>query len=113
MSTRQQSDELLLRSILDAIDSIAQHQKSQAPNYTVNKAVVFELICIGEACKKTSQEIQYKYPEVEWGEIISARNKMVHDYLEIDYKIVWNIVENHLPDLRPKIEAIIQKEWSK
>jgi len=41
------------------------------------------------------------------------RNVAVHDYLGIDWKIIWDIVEKDLPALQPKIQRILEKALGK
>ena len=37
--------------------------------------------------------------EKEWLRMIGFRNTLVHDYLEIDRSIVYDILQNHLKDI--------------
>jgi uncharacterized protein with HEPN domain len=39
----------------------------------------------------------------------ATRNKMIHDYFGIDYDIVWDIIENKIPDLDQFINEIINE----
>ena len=105
------SQEAYLRSIIDAIDRIAAHQNSNAASDTMNRAIVFEIVSIGEACSKLSSSLREKYPSVAWAKIIGTRNRLVHGYIEIDFVVVGNIVKNFIPEFRKAIESVIQKEW--
>lgn len=40
------------------------------------------------------------------------RDKLIHDYMGVDYTLVWDVVKNHLPMLKGQIEKIIEKEES-
>ena len=44
---------------------------------------------------------------MDWRGIAGFRNVAVHDYLGIDTNQVWHIVEHDLPELKPKIEALL------
>lgn len=38
------------------------------------------------------------------------RDKLIHDYMGVNYLIVWDVAKNIIPVLIPQIEAIIDKE---
>ena len=40
------------------------------------------------------------------------RNILVHDYFGIDKDIVWSVIEQELPKLKPQIQSILT-EFSK
>lgn len=58
-----------------------------------------ELEIIGEAVGKISSGVKSKYSDVLWQPIKDFRNKIVHEYFGIDYRMVWDIVKNELPIL--------------
>ena len=93
MRDKKISDLVYLKSMIDAIDRIALHQRSPHPSYTIDRAVVYELVTIGEAASRITPTLRGQHPEVEWGVIVAARNRMVHGYLEVDYDRVRNIKE--------------------
>jgi uncharacterized protein with HEPN domain len=67
----------------------------------------FEII--GEAANRLPEEIRDQYPKVDWHRIRGFRNRIVHDYMGIDYKIVWLIKETYLPSLIADINEIAGK----
>lgn len=107
MTSPVNQDREWLHSILDAIANIRTHQESKGNQFTIERAVIFELITIGEAMKRISEEIKESYSAVPWKRIADSRNRMVHNYEDISTKIVWDIVENHLPVLQHQIEHIL------
>ena len=62
-------------------------------------AVLFRLIQIVENIKNLSQEFKDNHKEIAWKEIISFRNRIVHDYGKTDYTIVYEIVSSDLKNL--------------
>lgn len=107
---QKMSDIAFLKSMLDAIDAINAHKQSQPAGDTLNEAVTFRLITVGEAAARITKELREKYPDVEWAVIAATRNRIVHGYWDIDFQRVWNIIDNYLPQLRTQIETIIRKE---
>ncbi|MGQ0600110.1 MAG: HepT-like ribonuclease domain-containing protein [Anaerolineales bacterium] len=54
---------------------------------------------IGEAARRVSAEYKTQRPTVPWSAIIGMRHKVVHDYLAVDYDIVWQTATQDLPVL--------------
>ncbi len=38
------------------------------------------------------------------------RDRLIHDYFGVDHEIVWDVVENKIPDLRQDIQEILEQE---
>ena len=58
---------------------------------------------IGEAARQVSSEFQQAHPNVPWSRIVGMRHRVVHDYLHVDYDLVWGVVTR---DLAPLIEVL-------
>jgi len=72
-------------------------------------AVVRNLEIIGEAAKVIPKDVQKRYDDIPWTQIIGMRNRLIHGYFIVDYKIVWHIITNELPDLKRKMEKILKE----
>ena len=70
-------------------------------------AVVRAIEIIGEASRHISEQMQEDHPEAPWFEMRAIRNKIVHDYMEINTDIIWDTVQNDLPALKPVIENLL------
>jgi uncharacterized protein with HEPN domain len=73
-------------------------------------AVYSQIIIIGEAARHVSREFQDIHGEIPWIEITGMRHKLVHDYEEVDWDLVWVTVTMDLPTLCAAIEPLIAKE---
>lgn len=107
------SDRERLEDILEAIERIEKYTaKGRAAfekDELVQMWVVHHLQIIGEACRKLSESLRTRNPELPWAEIIAMRNILVHDYFGIDTEEVWMAVERDVPSFRDKIRKILEK----
>uniref|UniRef100_A0A7V5XGL9 DUF86 domain-containing protein n=1 Tax=Thermodesulfobacterium geofontis TaxID=1295609 RepID=A0A7V5XGL9_9BACT len=71
-------------------------------------AVVRNLEVIGESAYKIPEEIREEFSHIPWTQIISLRNRLIHGYFSIDYRIVWEIIKTDIPKLKKNIELILQ-----
>ena len=77
---------------------------------TLKRAVVRSLEIIGKVTKKIPADFKIKWSEVSWRHMAGMRDKLIHDYLGVNYSIVWDVVKNIIPVLREQIEQIIEEE---
>jgi uncharacterized protein with HEPN domain len=70
-------------------------------------ALLYEIVVMGEAARRLSPEIRAAHPEIPWRAIIGMRSVITHGYDQIDDDELWQVIERDLPDLTPKIEAIL------
>lgn len=66
---------------------------------------------IGEAAQRVSKDFQDLHPQVPWREITGMRNRIVHDYLNVDEDVVWEVVKNDLPPLVSTLEGMIPPDY--
>ena len=69
-------------------------------------ATVRNIEVIGEASTQINQDFKLKYPFIEWAELKGIRNRIVHDYFGIDYKVIWNIIDEEIDILLQNLEII-------
>jgi len=62
-------------------------------------AVIRNLQIIGEAAKAIPDSIRAGYPNVEWKKIAGLRDILAHQYFEVDLDIIWDVLQNKLPEL--------------
>lgn len=77
---------------------------------TLKRAVTRSLEIIGEATKKIPADVKYKWSDISWKQMAGMRDKLIHDYMGVNYLIVWDVAKNIIPDLITQIEVIINKE---
>lgn len=100
--SREVSD--LIGDIREATERALRHANGlskdqfEADDKTVD-AVLRRLTVIGEAAKRIPESERFAYPEVPWRRITGLRDRVVHDYLGTDLNIVWEVLQEHLPEL--------------
>ena len=70
---------------------------------------ISNLEIIGEAVKRLPGNLRNKYPDIEWKKIAGLRDILIHAYFGIDVEIVWDIVQNKLPEFKEQINLILSK----
>lgn len=66
-------------------------------------------VVIGEMTAKMSNDFSEQHKNMEWDKIKAFRNIIAHDYLGIDFKEVWQIIQTKLPELKIKLKQITGK----
>ncbi len=103
---------LLLQDIIDSIKKINDYTKGHsfdtflADSKTLD-AVIRNFEIIGEVANRLPEDFKDAHPEINWFRIRGFRNRIVHDYMGIDYQIVWTIIEKDMSRLLDDIKRIL------
>ena len=65
---------------------------------------------IGEIVKEITDGTINKYNEIPWNSIRGMRNRIVHDYENVDLSVLWGTIKESLPELKEKLKDIILKD---
>jgi len=76
-------------------------------NEVMKRAIVRSLEIIGEACKKIPADVKLKWYTISWKNMSGMRDRLIHDYVGVNYSIVWDVVVNKIPELEKQIAAAI------
>ena len=105
-------DRVRLNHIFDAIIEVESYLVNADFDTFLNNsmmrfACIKQMEIIGEASDHISEEIKTQFSEIEWSQIKGMRNVFVHEYFGVDSKLVWEIIKDDLPDLKHKVQSII------
>lgn len=100
-----------LLDILEAIERIDRYavrgREAFENDELIQNWITHQLQIIGEAAARITPDLQENCPEVPWRQIIGMRNVLTHGYFDIDFDIVWSVVERDLGKLRSQVKAIL------
>ncbi len=104
-------DKVYLQNILECIVKIETYTNSGKQKFMssdlIQDAVIRNLEIVGEATKRVSQGTKEQHQEIPWRQMAGLRDVLIHDYMGISLKIVWNVVQNELPQLKAKIIELL------
>lgn len=63
----------------------------------VQDQVIRCLEVVGEAARRTPNDVRAQYPEVPWAQMAGLRNRLAHEYDAVDMGSVWLTVARDLP----------------
>lgn len=72
-------------------------------NEVLLDSMLFRLIQISENAKKLSDEYREEHNTVPWLAIYGLRNRIVHDYGNVDLDIVFSTLKEDIPDLLERL----------
>lgn len=96
---------ILFEDIIECINKIEKYTANLTydefeDNNLITDAVVRNIEIIGEASKNIPGEIQSLFNDIPWQKLRGIRNRIVHDYFDVDRTIIWHIVTNELSQLK-------------
>ncbi|MCX2724026.1 DUF86 domain-containing protein [Roseibium salinum] len=68
------------------------------------RAVSASFIVIGESVKALPEDLTSRRSEIPWRTVARFRDRVVHEYFQIDVETVWETIENG--DLEQLLEVI-------
>ena len=109
-------DRLYINHILDAINLIEKYvadltveQFTVETNHQITRdAVVRQFQIIGEASKSLSDQFKKENTSLPWRDIGDMRNSLIHEYVGVNYDIVWSTIVKDLKPLLRHLKSCIE-----
>jgi uncharacterized protein with HEPN domain len=107
------TNEVYLRHILDAIQQIESYtsgidREEFRSDRMRQDAVIRQIEVIGEASRQVSDDFQEEHNTIPWADIIGMRNRIAHDYTNVDLDIVWEVIHYDMPTLKDTVKRIFE-----
>jgi uncharacterized protein with HEPN domain len=108
----KRNPQLLIEDILESSEKILSYTEGMSFEDFTNDsrtvdAVIRNFEIIGEAANRLPDEFKEFHPTIDWYKIRGFRNRIVHDYMGIDYGIVWEIRSHYLHILNATLRKIV------
>ena len=107
------SDETRLRNMCDhareALDLARGRVRADLDSdRTLNLALVRLLEIVGEAAARVSDDTRNQHRDIPWTAMAGLRNRLIHGYDEVDFDILWQVIESDLPVLVERLESLLR-----
>ncbi len=109
----ERDQRVYLKDILDSSEKIENYvdalsyEEFELDEKTID-AVIRNFEIIGEASRNIFKDLRDKYPEVPWGNMISMRNILSHEYYRVGLNVVWDTIKEDIPKLKYYIGNILK-----
>jgi uncharacterized protein with HEPN domain len=77
-------------------------------DFRINFAVVRALEIVGEATKRLPMTLRDQYPNIPWKQMADMRDGIIHGYDTVDLEIVWDVVKQDIPKIKPQIQRVLR-----
>lgn len=108
----RKDNSVYLKHMRDAAMQISEYVAGHSKEEFINSewdqaAVMHNLEIIGEAASNIDSAYQANSAQIPWRTIIGLRNVLIHDYIDVDLDVVWQIISQDLPVLSLQVDKIL------
>lgn len=98
------NDQYYIDNLREDLRFITKHMENVdmeelCTNEVLQGAMLFRLIQISENAKKLSEEYLENHKDIPWNSLYGLRNRIVHDYGNVNLEIVYNTLHSDIPEL--------------
>lgn len=95
-----------LTFILEHTNGLTQSELEE--NEILIDSVMFRLIQVSENAEKLTDEFKAHFNMIPWRAMKGMRNKIVHEYGNVDLAVVFDTVERDIPELLQALREILE-----
>ena len=102
-----------LKKIVTDLAFVLEHtkgltQKELEGNEILVDSVMFRLIQVSENSDRLTDEFKVCHANIPWRAMKGMRNRIVHEYGNVDLTVVYDTVKNDIPELLCEIQNIVE-----
>ena len=110
----QSKDKVRLEHIVQAIERIKRYTSEKCfddfnTDDMMYYAVVKNIEIIGEASNLLTKSFKDEHPATPWKLLTGMRNYIVHEYFQVDNTVVWDVIQNDLPQLEAQVKDYLNE----
>ena len=108
----QKDDCYYLGKIITDLEFICKHTADLSYddlvlNEILVDSVLFRLIQISENSDRLTEVFKQNHSTIRWRAMKGMRNRIVHEYGNVDFGVVYVTVKNDVPNLLKELESIV------
>lgn len=108
----KKTDHYYIKKIVTDLEFIISHtndltQTELEENEVLVDSILFRLIQVSENSDKLTMSFKIKNSSIPWRAIKGLRNRIVHEYGNVDLSIIYHTVCNDIPELLHNLKDVL------
>ena len=109
----KKDNQYYIKKIVTDLAFIIEHtegltHKELKENEILVDSVMFRLIQVSENSDKLTDDFKLNYSYIPWRAMKGMRNRIVHEYGNVDLAVVYDTVKNDIPELLNNLKEIME-----
>ena len=96
------------RQVLQFAEGLTREQLDL--DFMRQSAILYQIIIVGEATKRLSQAYRLQHPDIPWKRIAGLRDILTHQYDRVDVDIIWEVIQQEIPELLAMITPLLPEK---
>lgn len=103
------NDDYYIQKIIKDLEFVVTHMRNVDleelnANEVLLDSMLFRMIQLSENARKLSEVYKQRRGNIPWNALYGLRNRIVHDYGNVDLNVVYETLKNDIPELLEIIE---------
>jgi uncharacterized protein with HEPN domain len=94
-----------MKSIEEFVEGLSRDEVREDDK--TSSAVIRKFEIIGEATRHVPDNLKEKYPDIPWKRMAGMRDRLIHAYFGVDYRLVWEAIKIDIPELKPRLQEVL------